>query len=117
MLFVTADMGAGHREVTGELVRRCTERGAACRIVDLVRDTGRAGRRLRRSYQRLLASAPWLYDAAMRVWARWPAPLEAFTALNAGPFERMLRAAAARFVPDLVVSDYNLASQCLGRLA
>jgi UDP-N-acetylglucosamine:LPS N-acetylglucosamine transferase len=117
ILFVTADMGAGHREGTAELVRRCAEGGAVCETVDLVRDAGPAGHRLRRSYQRLLASAPWLYDTAMRFWARWPAPLEAFTALNAGPFERTLRAAAARFVPDLVVSNFNLASQCLGRLA
>lgn len=116
ILFVTADMGAGHREVVGELVRRCSAQGATCDTVDVVRDGGRAGRRLQRSYQRLLASAPWLYDAAMRVWARWPAPLETFTALNARPFEQLIRAAVTRFKPDLVVSNYNLASQCLGRL-
>lgn len=115
-MFVTADMGAGHSEVIGELARRCAEQGAQCDTIDVVRDGGRAGRRLQRSYQRLLAHAPWVYDAAMRVWARWPAPLEAFTALNAGPFERLIRAAVQRCGPDVVVSNYNLASQCLGRL-
>jgi processive 1,2-diacylglycerol beta-glucosyltransferase len=116
ILFVTADMGAGHREVIGELARRCSAQGAICETLDVVRDGGRAGRRLQRSYQRLLASAPWLYDAAMRVWARWPTPLEAFTSLNARPFERLIRAAVSRVAPDLVVSNYNLASQCVGRL-
>jgi UDP-N-acetylglucosamine:LPS N-acetylglucosamine transferase len=116
MLFVTADMGAGHRQVATELVRRCSAIGAACEMVDVVRDAGRAGARLVRSYRWLLAHAPWLYDAALRVWARWPAPLEAFTGLNAAPFERLLQAAVSRFAPDLVISDFNLASQCLGRL-
>jgi UDP-N-acetylglucosamine:LPS N-acetylglucosamine transferase len=116
LLFVTADMGAGHRQVTAELVRRCSAAGASTETLDIVRDAGPAGRRLKRTYQRLLTYAPWLYDAAMRFWARWPKPLEAFTALNARPFERLLAAAVERFEPDLVVSNYNLASQCLGRL-
>jgi UDP-N-acetylglucosamine:LPS N-acetylglucosamine transferase len=116
ILFVTADMGAGHREVTGELVRRCSEQGATCDTVDIVRDGGSSGARLRRTYRRLLDHAPWLYDGAMRAWARWPAPLEAITALNGAVFDRLLRTAADRFEPDLIVSTYNLASQCLGRV-
>lgn len=117
LLIVSADMGAGHHEVTAELVRRCTAAGAQCETVDVIADAGPPGARLRRTYRLLLERAPWLYDAAMRVWARWPGPLEHFTALNAGPFEQLLAAAVERTEPDAVVSTYNLASQCLGRLA
>jgi UDP-N-acetylglucosamine:LPS N-acetylglucosamine transferase len=52
----------------------------------------------------------------MAFWAHWPAPLEAFTAWQARPFERALARAVAAHRPNLVVSTYNLASQCLGRL-
>lgn len=117
LLIVSADMGAGHHEVTAELTRRCTAAGAHCDTVDVIADAGPPGARLQRTYRLLLERAPWLYDAAMRVWARWPGPLEHFTALNAAPFERLLAAAVDRSEPDAVVSTYNLASQCLGRLA
>jgi UDP-N-acetylglucosamine:LPS N-acetylglucosamine transferase len=116
VLIVTAAMGSGHREVGLELARRLTDRGALCASFDLVDDTGPAGRRLQRTYRTLLARAPWVYDGAMRFWARHPGPLEAFTAANARPFERALAAAMARFRPDAVVATYNLAGKCLGRL-
>jgi processive 1,2-diacylglycerol beta-glucosyltransferase len=116
LLIVSADMGAGHHEVTAELVRRCAAAGARCDTVDVIADAGAPGARLQRTYRVLLNRAPWLYDTAMRVWARWPGPLEHFTALNAVPFERLLAAAVERTRPDAVVSTYNLASQCLGRL-
>jgi UDP-N-acetylglucosamine:LPS N-acetylglucosamine transferase len=116
LLIVSADMGAGHHEVTAELTRRCSAAGAQCETVDVIADAGPPGARLKRTYRLLLARAPWLYDTAMRVWARWPGPLEWFTSLNAGPFERLLADAVERTGPDAVVSTYNLASQCLGRL-
>jgi len=116
LLFVTADMGSGHHEVTAELMRRCAATGAACSSVDVIADAGAAGARLRATYRLLLRRAPGVYDAAMRAWARWPGLLERFTARNAAPFERLLADAVAAARPDVVVSTYNLASQCLGRL-
>ncbi|HVU90965.1 MAG TPA: hypothetical protein VHC23_01955, partial [Jatrophihabitans sp.] len=116
ILIVTAAMGSGHREVGAELARRLSARGARCAQFDLIEDAGPAGRRLQRTYRTLLSAAPWVYDAAMRFWARHPAPLEAFTARNARPFERALAAAVERFDPGTVVATYNLAGQCLGRL-
>jgi UDP-N-acetylglucosamine:LPS N-acetylglucosamine transferase len=65
----------------------------------------------------VLSDAPWLYGGAMRAWARWPRLWEAFTARNAAPFERAISDAIERTSPDLIVSTYNLAGQCLGRLA
>jgi UDP-N-acetylglucosamine:LPS N-acetylglucosamine transferase len=117
VLVVTAAMGAGHTEVAAELSRRLAERGARVEVVDLIAAAGPAGARLRRTYRLLLAYAPWLYDAAMRFWARVPRPLETLTAAGSRPFERALRDAAARSRPDVVVSTYDLASQALGRLA
>lgn len=115
-LLLTADMGAGHRQVADELARRLDQAGMRCDVLDLVRAGGRAGRRLQRTYRMLLSRAPLVYDAAMRAWAAWPAPLETFTAANARPFERVLADAVAATEPDVIVSTYNLASQCLGRL-
>ncbi|HEU5265700.1 MAG TPA: glycosyltransferase [Jatrophihabitans sp.] len=116
VLIVTASMGAGHTEVAAELARRLADRGASVRAVDMLEIAGPAGRRLRRTYRLLLARAPWLYDAAMRFWARHPAPLTGLVAANAGPAERALRAAVTAHEASVVVSTYNLASQVLGRL-
>lgn len=117
VLIVTAAMGAGHTQVAAELSRRLQARGARTEVVDLIAAAGPAGARLRRTYRLLLARAPWLYDAAMRFWARMPGPLEALTAAGSHRFERALRDAAGRFRPDVVVSTYDLASQALSRLA
>lgn len=110
-------MGAGHSRVAAELARRLGAAGARTEVLDVVVATGRAGRRLQATYRFLLDHAPWLYDVAMRVWARRPALLEAVTALGRGPFDRALRAAVDRFDPDVIVSTYNLASLRLGALA
>ncbi len=115
-LIVTAAMGAGHTQVAQELARRLGARGACPEVVDILSAAGPAGTRLRRTYQFLLRRAPWLYDAAMRFWARVPKPLEALTAAGSHPFERALSAQVDRFAPDVVVSTYDLASQALGRL-
>lgn len=117
VLVVTAEMGAGHREVAAELMRRLHGAGVECTQLDVIADSGRHGRRLQRTYRTLLARAPWVYGSAMWLWARWPGPLERLTAANAAPFEQLLADAVDRSAPDLVVSTYNLASQCLGRLA
>lgn len=117
VLIVEASMGAGHTEVAGELARRLDAAGAQSRVVDMLGITGAAGARLRRTYQLLLGHASWLYDASMRVWARFPPVMQALTALGAGPFDRALRGEAERFGPDVVLSTFNLASQSLGRLA
>lgn len=117
VLVVTAGMGAGHSQIAAELARRLAVGGACTEVLDVLAAAGRAGARLQATYRFLLDHAPWLYDAAMRVWARRPALLEAVTALGGGPFDRALHAAVDRFVPDVIVSTYNLASLRLGRLA
>lgn len=116
VLIVTAGMGAGHVAVAQELGRRLGERGAAVSVLDLIEDVQGAGGRLRRTYRLLLAHAPWLYDAAMRFWARYPAPLEKVTAAGDRRFAAAIRHAIARHNPDVVVSTFNLGSQCLGRM-
>jgi len=116
VLLITAAMGAGHTAVAGELARRVVAAGGAARVVDLVTDTGAAGRRLRATYRALLAHAPWVYGGAMALWSRWPRPLEVFTAARAGPFEALIARAVREFRPDVVVSTYNLAGQCAGRV-
>jgi UDP-N-acetylglucosamine:LPS N-acetylglucosamine transferase len=116
VLLVSAGMGAGHTSVATELSRRLRRRGADTNVLDVVEAAGPAGARLRTTYRLLLGHAGWVYDGAMRFWARHPRPLEWLTAANAGPFERAIEDAAARFRPDLIVSTYNLAGQCLGRL-
>jgi UDP-N-acetylglucosamine:LPS N-acetylglucosamine transferase len=117
VLVVSAGMGTGHHAAADELVRRLRELGHLADRVDVLA-LGRPGqgRRLRRTYAFLLRRLPWLYDAAMRLWARWPAPLERLTARGAAGFEEGLLETVAGFRPDVVVSVYNLASQALGRL-
>jgi len=109
-------MGAGHTVVAQELARRLTARGADCEVADLLELAGSAGARLRRTYRSVLATAPWLYDGAMRFWSRAPRLVEAAMATSGRPFRRALAAALARAQPDLVVATYNLAAQQLGRL-
>ncbi|HEU5005504.1 MAG TPA: glycosyltransferase [Jatrophihabitantaceae bacterium] len=116
VLIVTAAMGAGHVQVASELSRRLHARGADAEVLDMISAAGPAGARLQRTYRFLLKRAPWLYDAAMRFWARVPRPLEALTAAGSHSFEDALRAAVARVRPDVIVSTYDLASQALGRL-
>ena len=116
ILLVSASMGAGHMEVAAELSRRLRATGANARTIDLVLLAAVAGTVLQRTYRLLLARASWLYGLAMSAWRRWPAALQVVTAAGAGPFERSLLRAVEEFQPDLIVSTYNLASQCLGRL-
>lgn len=116
VLIVTAAMGSGHTQLAEELARRLRERGVRPEVFDVIAGAGSAGARLVRVYRLLLAHAPWLYDAAMRFWARVPRPLEAVTAAGGRPFERALTGAVERTRPDLVVSTYDLAAQALGRL-
>lgn len=71
---------------------------------------------MRRIYAWLLSHLPWVYDLAMRFWARWPTPLERFVASRSGSVEADLERLIKCQDPDLVVSLYSLSSQCLGRL-
>jgi UDP-N-acetylglucosamine:LPS N-acetylglucosamine transferase len=117
VLVVSASMGAGHHAAAQELVRRLRRRGRVAERIDVL-ELGRPGqgRRLKATYAVLLDRLPWLYDLALRFWARWPAPLEVFTARGAAAYEDGLLAEVRGFRPDVVVSVYNLASQALGRL-
>lgn len=113
---VSASIGAGHDRAAGELARRLRAVGCATLLVDVLGLGRGEGRRLQRSYAWLLRDLPVGYDLAMRFWARWPAPLERFVATQAHRVEDDLARLVAKHRPDLVVSLYNLASQCLGRL-
>lgn len=117
VLVVSAGMGCGHHVAADELVRRLRERGHVAERVDVL-ELGRPGQgdRLRETYEFLLRRLPWVYDLAMRFWARWPAPLEAYTARGAKAYEEGLLRTVGRVGPDVVVSVYNLSSQALGRL-
>lgn len=117
VLVVSASMGAGHDNAAAELARRLTGRGHHVESANLLElPAGGQGRRLRELYDVLLRRAPLLYDGAMRFWARWPRPLETLTSLGAGPYERGLAASIRQVRPDVVVSTFNLSSQCLGRM-
>jgi len=109
-------MGAGHTAVADELARRLRATGDEAVVIDLLERAGPAGSRLRRTYRLLLDHAPWLYDASMRFWMYAPHAMERLTAAGAAPFERALADAVSEHRPDVVVSCYNLAAQCLGRL-
>jgi processive 1,2-diacylglycerol beta-glucosyltransferase len=117
ILVVSASMGAGHHAAADELVLRLRRRGNVAQRIDVL-ELGRPGQgeRLKATYAMLLHRLPRLYDLALRFWARWPAPLEAFTARGAAAYEESLLAEIRAFRPDVVVSVYNLASQALGRL-
>lgn len=116
VLVVSASMGAGHDTAAHELARRLREQGCEVHVTDVL-GLGRPGqgRRLRQTYAFLLRRLPVVYDAAMRCWARWPAPLERLTARGARSIEADLERLCDQLRPDVVVSLYNLASQCLGR--
>jgi UDP-N-acetylglucosamine:LPS N-acetylglucosamine transferase len=66
-LILSASMGAGHDGVARELAGRLTARGEQAEVLDLLSllPLG-AGRALRGGYQRMLAHAPWLYEAIYR---------------------------------------------------
>lgn len=114
---MSAGMGAGHHGAADELVARLRQRGHAAERIDVL-ELGRPGQglRLRRTYAFLLHWLPWVYDFAMRFWARWPGPLERLTAHGAASFEEGLVEQIHCFAPDVVVSVYSLSSQALGRL-
>lgn len=115
---VSASMGAGHDAVAAELARRLTAAGATVRLVDLLAlpGTGDAGLRLRRTYEVMLRRMPWSYEASMRAWARAPSLMGAIASRRTACFDRPLAAELAAFEPDVIVSTYNLASQCAGRV-
>lgn len=116
VMLVSASIGAGHDRAAAELARRLRAAGCQTVPVDLLDLDRERGDRLRRTYSWLLQYTPWIYDLAMRFWARWPTPLEHFVAARARPVERDLQRMVDEQRPDLVISVYNLASQCLGRL-
>jgi UDP-N-acetylglucosamine:LPS N-acetylglucosamine transferase len=102
--------------VAEELAGRLRARGSRCEIVDMIEAAGPPGARLAWTYRQVLAKAPALYGAAMRIWARAPRLVETLAAATSGHFDRTLERAVRRIQPDVVVATYNLAGQALGRL-
>lgn len=116
VLLVSASIGAGHDQAAAELERRLRAVGCRTTSIDVLELGNGEGVRMRRVYAWLLRHAPAVYGWAMRFWARWPAPLEHLVAARSRSVEDDLERLAVELHPDLVVSLYNLASQCLGRL-
>jgi UDP-N-acetylglucosamine:LPS N-acetylglucosamine transferase len=110
-------MGAGHHAAADQIVDELRRSGHRAQRIDVLA-LGRPGQgdRLRRTYAFLLRRMPWVYDLAMRFWARWPRPLEWLTSRGAAAVEHDLLDTVERLGPDVVVSVYNLSSQALGRL-
>jgi UDP-N-acetylglucosamine:LPS N-acetylglucosamine transferase len=117
VLVVTAAMGSGHMQVSRELQRRLTARGAEVEVADFNELLPTAvGGWLRRLYPWLVTRAPRLYDAIYRRFflarQRGGTRVEPMVLL-AMP---RLRALVARVQPDVVVSTYHMAALAVGRL-
>jgi UDP-N-acetylglucosamine:LPS N-acetylglucosamine transferase len=110
-------MGAGHRRVGSELVRRLAQFGVEAREVDIGELLPRGwGKGLTGLYKFMACRAQWLYEATFRVQMRSPPgsapvlyPLDRLA-------ERRLGALVTRERPALLLSTFHLSSQVAGRM-
>jgi UDP-N-acetylglucosamine:LPS N-acetylglucosamine transferase len=117
LLIVSASMGAGHDGCAQELGRRMAEAGVRVRIVDwLAMPRRQQGVLLRRIYKTMVGRTPWVYQAAMDGWARFPGTFEWWSGLFRGGYERGLSREVADFAPDLVLTTFSLSAMALGRM-
>ncbi|GAA1840267.1 galactosyldiacylglycerol synthase [Actinomadura bangladeshensis] len=115
LLILTAGMGAGHDAVADELARRMAPKDVEASVLDVLDLVPmRLGHGLRRMYEAMVRSAPWLYEGIYRAFfvSRRPPPSSPLTALIA----RRLDARIRELPPDAVVSTFHLAAQAAGRL-
>ncbi|MEU5992354.1 hypothetical protein ABZ806_25570 [Spirillospora sp. NPDC047418] len=115
LLILTAGMGAGHDAVAEELARRMAPQDVEASVLDVLDLVPlRLGRGLRRMYEGMVRSTPWLYEGIYRAFfvSRRPPPASPLTALIA----RRLDARIRELPPDAVVSTFHLAAQAAGRL-
>lgn len=117
VLIVSASMGAGHQQVSGELRRQLTERGHLVQIADFnALMPGPTGGWLASFYPWLVNRAPWLYDAIYRTFflaSQQHGERVRATTLLAVP---ALRRLVERYRPDVVVSTFHLAGLAVARL-
>jgi UDP-N-acetylglucosamine:LPS N-acetylglucosamine transferase len=117
LLIVSASMGAGHDAAAGALATRMREQGHEAEVIDLLAlPRLHQGELLRGFYRGMIATAPWLYDWAMRRWLEHPGLFEAITGNGGKSTEPGLLRHIEAYDADAVVAVYNLAGQVLGRL-
>lgn len=110
-------MGAGHLTAARVLAAQLAERGHRAKVVDyLDLPADPRGRLTRGFYRQMVTRTPRLYDEIMCAWMRHPALFERLSAVGEGAYVRGLMRELDGFVPDVVLSTYNLAGQMLGRL-
>ncbi|MFB4310608.1 hypothetical protein [Actinomadura sp. GTD37] len=108
-------MGAGHDAVAAELARRMAVRDVEASVLDVLDLVPlRLGDGLRRMYEGMVRSAPWLYEGIYRSFfvSRRPPPASPLTALIASRLDARIR----ELPPDAVVSTFHVAAQATGRL-
>ena len=117
VLIVTAQMGGGHIGAARELSRRLEAEGIEAPSTDLLQTMRLGyGRAIAGLYHAQLRWAPWSYRAVYRSWRRDSALASVANRIDTRMARRGLLAVIERTRPTMVVSDFNLASQVLGRL-
>ncbi|MFA1544999.1 MGDG synthase family glycosyltransferase [Actinomadura chokoriensis] len=115
LLILTAGMGAGHDAVAAELARRMARRDVETSVVDVLDLLPlRLGHGMRRMYEEMVRSAPWLYEGIYQAFfvSRRPPPSSPLTELLANRLDARMR----ELPPDAVVSTFHIAAQATGRL-
>ena len=117
VLIVTARMGGGHTGAARQLSCRLEAAGVRAPMVDLLQTMQFGyGRGIAGFYHAQLRWAPWSYRKIYRAWRSGSALASAANSVDARMARGGLLARIERTRPSVVVSDFNLASQVLGRL-
>jgi processive 1,2-diacylglycerol beta-glucosyltransferase len=114
VLIITASMGAGHDGAARELAARLQRRGHRPETKDFLSAFPIGlGWFFRWLYGRMLALAPWTYDAIYKIFPFMYSP---FSFAEHHITQRSLRKWLRQYKPDVIVSTYPLASLALGRM-
>ena len=117
VLIITAQMGGGHTGAARELARRLEVTETRASSVDLLQAMQFGyGRGIAGFYRAQLRWAPWSYRAVYRSWRSGSAMASVANSVDTRMARRGLLATIEQTQPSVLVSDFNLASQVLGRL-